>query len=527
MWTPNQSDHAVLLAMPPWRRQFVQHWVELTSSDIGFRWRLRPLSRRLLLGEASRVTSNRQGKRSLNGSTYHASLLDSEWRATPKTVFKAWAAHSVRDDPSKLAHDIAHGLSLAGFTQRSINEVRRVFLDGRALQEQLDSVLTWHQAMTTPRSFTLVLPLARMGTVPGAFGWRRRRLDELPQTFQAVMVEAVLAGHATECDKFLEVTVEAIDANAAVAIFQEQFDRYLLRLPTAASKTRLPTKPIALVGDPAPSVAGRVTRFRLPPRYGYGRPNYLDGAGLSRIVRAASEDVVIELLLDQYLLALDAVSRGSVREAFQALLPVLDVAFDCDCSSYKGMSPFSRSVEIGSLLLAASFPRALFRYLSDYLREGCWINSGRAGVTGAHRDALRVLTKDEVWYTLSSAYQWNETLRERRNEFVRLLASPQPALHRIYTAARWDLARGVRARHHLAHRGEPLSDAYLLAITLEAIWLNLVFRCSAVEEGLGFGQAVQLLHDMLHKNSFPLFPLSTVLHEDDWALARPLVQPPP
>ncbi len=191
------------------------------------------------------------------------------------------------------------------------------------------------------------------------------------------------------------------------------------------------------------------------------------------------------------------------------------------------MSPFSRSVEIGSLLLAASFPRALFRYLSDYLREGCWINSGRAGVTGAHRDALRVLTKDEVWYALQSAYQWNETLRERRNEFVRLLASPRTALQRIYTAARWDLARGIRARHHLAHRGEPLSDAYLLAITLKAIWLNLVFRCSAVEEGLEFGQAVQLLHDMLHKNSLPLFALSTVVQEDEWALARPLVQPPP
>ncbi len=221
-------------------------------------------------------------------------LLDSEWRATPKTVFRAWAADDVRDDPSKLARDMVHGLSLAGSTQRSINEVRRVLLDGRALQEQLDSVLTWHQPMTTPRSFTLVLPLARMGTVPGAFGWRRRRLDELPQTFQAVMAEAVLAGHAAECDKFLEVSVEAIDANAAVAIFQEQFDRYLLRLPTAASKTKLPTKPMVLVGDPAPSVAARVIRFRLPPRYGYGRPNYLNGSGLSRIVRAASEDALVD-----------------------------------------------------------------------------------------------------------------------------------------------------------------------------------------------------------------------------------------
>jgi len=52
--------------------------------------------------------------------------------------------------------------------------------------------------------------------------------------------------------------------------------------------------------------------------------------------------------------------------------------------------------------------------------------------------------------------------------------------------ARWDLARAVRARHSYAHRGAPLTDVYLLAVVMEALYFCLLARCSAAEAGVDF-----------------------------------------
>jgi hypothetical protein len=524
MWTPNERDYAVLREMPSWQRLFVQRWVELTASDIGFRWRQRPLTRRLLQDEASQIVVTRAGRRSIGNSTYQAALLDEEWQDIPKTMFADWSKSKVVANPEGMARDMVHGLSLAGFSQKLVNEVRRVFLDGRNLQDQLDSVLSWHQPLTTPRKFTLVFPLARMGAIPPYVDWVRRGSEDLPESFKQVMQDARDAGHADATDNFIESRIEAVDANAAVTLFREEFDRYKLRLPHANTPIKLPTRPVVLVSDPAPTVGGRIIRFKVPSLYSYGRPAYLDGAAIGRAGRAATCDPVIDLVLDQYLSALDSVSRDSVREAFQALLPILDLAFDCGDPAYNAMGPFARTTEIGALLIAASFPRALFEYLSDYLRDRCWINSGRRGVGGGHKDVLRVLTVDRLWESALSSYSWNETLKVRRQELLSVLDSPRATLRRIHTVAKWDLSRAVRARHSLAHRGEPMSDSYLLAVALEAVRLNLAMRCGAVEEGLRLVDILRELRALVCGSEPTRLARLSVDCEDKWCLVPAIAQ---
>ncbi|MEU8003060.1 hypothetical protein AB0B66_18030 [Catellatospora sp. NPDC049111] len=119
---------------------------------------------------------------------------------------------------------------------------------------------------------------------------------------------------------------------------------------------------------------------------------------------------------------------------------------------------------------------------------------------------------------MAAAYRWNGLLARRRAELLGLLAAPGRAVARTRRTARWDMARAVRARHAFAHRGEPMTDAYGLSVALEAAYLCLVARCSAVERGISFADLVTRL-DTATGDDPTALDWRRLVTEGEWALA--------
>ncbi|MEU8079611.1 hypothetical protein AB0B31_29720 [Catellatospora citrea] len=521
MWTPTVGNQpSQYLKMPAAQRLFLQRWIEMTSPEVDFRWRLRPVSDRLLRRELAAVETTGTDKRRLNGSTLYAALLDDEWQQTPKVMFGRLTAGQVQADPVGCAERMAHGLILAGYSPQTLLGARRILLNGQRLQDQLDELHRWHAERTTARTFRLAVPVTRGGTMIKSYGWSQLYFDTLEPVFQQLVTAAETAGHAARTPRYLVAEVTANDPTAAAMTFLEHYDRYQLQL-------RPPNRPvhigrdIVVVHDEYPAPKGRTVRFPMPARFAYEQPEAVDGRMTQRVMAAAETDPRIHTLLLQYLMALRELERGSVRDAFQALLPLLDVGFECDEGPWAQRTAFARTIEIAAILLAAQTPRALFRHLQQYLRQPCPINAKSVRgpwATGADAADLALLTGPR-WHELAAAYEWNGLLAQRRAELLSLVTDPRSAVPRTRRTARWDMARAVRARHAFAHRGEPMTDAYGLSVALEAAYLCLVARCAAVERGIGFAELVTRLDAATGADPTPLnWPL--LVAEGEWALAR-------
>ncbi|WP_155371279.1 hypothetical protein [Catellatospora vulcania] len=521
MWTPLAGNQPrQYRKMPAAQRLFLQRWIEMLSPEVDFRWRLRPVSDGLLRKELAAVETTGADKRRLNGSTLYAALLDEEWQATPKVMFERLTAEQVQADPAGSAQRMAHGLILAGYSPQTLLGAQRILLNGQRLQDQLDELQHWHAKRTTARPFRLAVPVVRGGTMIKSFGWTQPYFDTLEPAFQRIVVAAETAGHAARTPRYLLAEVTANDPTAAAMNFLEHFDRYQLQL-------RPPNRPLTIghemviVHDEYPAPQGRTVRFPMPPRFAYEPPEAIDGRMTQRVMDAAKTDPVIHTLLLQYLMALRELARGSVRDAFQALLPLLDIGFECDEGPWAQRTAFARTIEIAAILLAVQTPRALFRHLQQYLRRPCpaHARSDRGPwATGDDAADLALLTGPR-WPELAAVYEWNGLLAQRRAELLRLVTDPRPAVPRTRRTARWDMARAVRARHAFAHRGEPMTDAYGLSVALEAAYLCLVARCAAVERGISFAELVTRLDAATGANPAPLnWPL--LVAEGEWALAR-------
>ncbi|MEU7819300.1 hypothetical protein [Catellatospora sp. NPDC049133] len=521
MWTPQAGfQHSQYVKMPAEQRLFLQRWIEMLSPEVNFRWRLRPVSDGLLRRELAAVETTGTDKRRLNGSTLYAALLDEEWRETPKAMFQRLTAAEVAADPVRRAERMAHGLMLAGYSPQTLHGAHRVLLNGQRFQDQLDEMQKWHAKRTAARTFRLAVPVARSGTMIKSFGWEQPYFETLEPAFRELVVAAETAGHAPRSARYLLVEVTAHDPTAAAMTFLEHFDRYQLQL-------RPPNKPFAIghqlviVHDEYPAPKGRTVRFPMPPRFAYEQPEPVDGKTAQRVMAAAERDPVLHTLLLQYLLALRELAKGSVRDAFQALLPLLDVGFACDEGPWAQRTTFARTIEIAAILVAAHTPRAHFGHLRRYLRRPVPTNPKATRgpwTTGGDSADLALLT-GPGWDEVAAAYRWNGLLAQRRDELLDLLAAPGPTVARTRRTARWDMARAVRARHAFAHRGEPMTDAYGLSVALEAAYLCLVARCSAVERGISFADLVTRL-DAATGDDPTALDWRRLVTEGEWALAR-------
>jgi hypothetical protein len=202
---------------------------------------------------------------------------------------------------------------------------------------------------------------------------------------------------------------------------------------------------------------------------------------------------------------------------------MLDIAFDCKDGSWSDLTPFARTIELGSTLLAYSAPRHLFTYICEYLRQRCWLNKRQPGITGSEEEALRVITVDRLWYELSKNYAWNDLLQIRRAELLATVKAPRTMLRQARRIARWDIGRAIRARHAFAHRAEPLTDSYLLAVILTSLYLCLAARCFAVEQNMKFSALMHHLYTAVEEGGRNL-NMNSLLLSDEWQLAQAVTE---
>jgi len=368
MRTPNDQEHGHILSMSPGRRSFVARWTELYDPQTPFRWSMRPISRRLIAQEEEQIVLNSKGRRNLAGSTLYANLVDEEWRSMPKTMFKEWSAKFVENAPMDAAQSISRGLSLAGFSHELLFQARRQLLNGSELQEQLDSLMTWHSERSIMREFQVSVPIQRRGITPERLGIFIVPAKSLSPHIANEYQRARDLGHVDSSAYFAQSSVSTQDANIAWQLFRESYDRYKRRLRPPSRALVLNPQSV-FTWDPYPPPDGRAIGFRPNPKYTYGDFTQLSGEDVNWATAASQADPIIEIILDQYLRAAQSLGRDDISEAFQSLVPLLDIGFSCQKGAWKSVPPFARTIELGALLLAFSEPVALFGHLTTYLRK--------------------------------------------------------------------------------------------------------------------------------------------------------------
>jgi len=322
--------------------------------------------------------------------------------------------------------------------------------------------------------------------------------------FQEKYREALDQKHADPVDWALWHEVTTHDPNMAMDLFWERYDRYRLLLPRRSEPAELSQGAI-FIHDP---FDGKTISFAPPQRYNYPIPRELTQEQIWRATTAAKTDRVIDALLDRYVDALRAVRSNQLRQAFEILTPVFEVGF----------SDFTKAARAGAALLAMTYPHALFSYLSSYLYSASWIHGNRGWLAGPQESQLRRLIDPEKWNTIPPAYEWNPLLAARRRTLISFTGDSEEKLNKARKVATWDIARITRARHDFAHNAQPLTDNYLLTVTLDLVLTSLAVRCSAVEAKIEFNSLVARCNDMLEGKLS--IPVESLLRLDKWELAQ-------
>lgn len=525
MWNPVlPSERAFIKAASKARRLFVFRWHELVSPEVDPYFRLRPNSRELLTREQQSIVIEGNGKRKLNGSTLYAALADEEWIGLPDSVLGTIRQEDVRADPMGYAERVLQELSLAGFSQENLfGAVRKVLVQHKiSLDDQLHDIRTWHAQREHKRPFRLMIPAELPTRQTRTNGWQCVPFKELDGQIRHIIHAENVSRPGTIAEQYLTVDVEARDPRAAVLQFQESYERFQLRLSPPYSPPEIGG--MVFVHDSFPGPDGRLVRFRMPPRYPYPVLPRPTSKEMALILRASKQDPIIGVMLDQLLLAQSALTRDSIRDAFEALVPLLDVGFAIAQGSWAQRTAFARTVDISAMLWAFHFPHALFQHLRAYLSKPCPMNGKNANktfMTGNARIDLETLTTPDRWARVKAAYSWHDLLARRRTMLVDITNNARSVIQPLHRHARWDIARAVRGRHAFAHQGEPMSDAYVLAVAIQAVYLCLAARCSAALHGIEFHELVQRL-DTVMTNPKHRPDWHTYIRDGAWSIAQAL-----
>lgn len=492
MRIPNDSTLSTWMALPNESRLFIQRWIEQLDDAVPIYWRVRPIPRNLIRSETNEIQTNKSGKRVLSNSIQLAGLVDEEWASMDKTLFQTWSADMLSMNTVESAEQFAQSLSFAGFGRETLYGAFHEFEKAETLVEGVRSVSAWHQERTNRRSFEVARPVAKLGLIPQGLDLTvHNEANPLPEAIAQRVASAVELGHTGVHRHWIVARFEANDPASALLLFDERWQRYLTRLLRPAKPATLDGT-FVVVHDVFPPPAGRTIAFQARPRYGYPPPPRVSTALLDWLLAVAGKDRSLGLCLDHYLWASRCLlTTGSVREAFQNLLPLLDFAFECDAPVRGTASPFGRNIELGADAIAFLYVKNSFRYLDAHLRSKSYAYGHRSLAGGSSEDVYRLLTSDVAWkQSCESAAAWNELLHHRRTQFVSDLQDPVASMRRVRQFMRWDLGRVVRARHAFAHRGEPLTDDYLLAVAFELAFSALLIRGAAAHSGRSLGDVM-------------------------------------
>ncbi|WP_406126096.1 hypothetical protein [Streptomyces sp. NBC_00989] len=464
-----EDEHQLLLELTPSHRLFVQRWIELFDREVPFYFRIPPVS-----FEALKQEKGAKGIRGFHIPHIRAEYDRACWIVASDTLAEAGG------DPANVKI-IATRISLAGFHHEFIFQKYRELL--RDFPDSLKIVCGWFENNKRMRPLAIWAPCDRKGHIPKRTNLEVGSLEDVPTDCQELADEFL-----TQHRKYYPLTkfvikgcISALDPNGAYASLREGVENYTrLRDPGVQMASLREGKSVAIIDDILQDPVPEAYAFVPPSDFRYRVERPLPRGMVNEAMEAADSDSLISTILYNLTAVYREISRPipDPRAAFTQLIPLCDCAFE-DCYPKKS-SAFDRTVDSAARLLAADSFHAHLTYITSYLKRSPRTSYQSYPLLRHHASleyCYDLLSDQSRWESeVLRQSPWDELLIWRREQWVAEQIDPAKVLAAHYQSQLWATARAMRARHHLAHQGKPLSDEYLLAVLYQALCLNLRLR---------------------------------------------------
>ncbi len=482
--TPGAPGHLELLKCSPSQRLFVQRWIELFDWDSDIHFQFRPVSP----AEVKNELDTSEG--------FHRQLLQAELSGLKAANTQPFPDHLIDTDPTFAAERLAALADARVHHPLYLFHAINIFL-GEEPEAFPDRVTRLQKAWAdcAPSEYRFYFRTTSAGRPPASRKTspvKLLRWDALPESARAVATrwcEATESGQEPlSLPSAFEIVVVAEDTNAALEDAIRRYHDY--RACVVASSPGL--SPIALDLSEAVVVRAAASEARLIPVQArrFRMRGGSDIALFTRLDAATEVSDQFAVFVRNFAEALQRLREGDLDSALESLVLNQDLAFwGCNRHASEGWRLPRYLVEVGSQLVALDWPRRYFDYIVRYCRQTSHTvdphpqipDQTRSRVLLLAREPWPFLIDDGKWTRVINRTQWDELLKHRRSEFVQSLANLPASVARVRKVAAWDLARAVRARNTLVHRGIYLSHHRSIGILLDAYELVIRLRLMASE----------------------------------------------
>lgn len=489
-----RHEHANLLRLEAPQRLFVQRWIELFDRDATLGVRCRPFWPDKVRLEMGRHTAR----------DYHVAIMRDELSASTLVPLTELDFGRVQSQPMEFAQSLGAAVSALGFDHSFLFHAYKAMLYPRDIpfEERLGKLREWWVANSASRTMKVAFRTIGPGIPPAmASPIELVRWNYLPDQIRDCAQRTPNwwlkhQKHAERNGSFLIFTVVACDPDNAAAIAPEKYADYTFEASAARSKAIPMDDEWAFVDDSSQSPNARtyaidVEKYRFPLR---AAP--YDRKFAAELREASAANIDLKRFWQSYSKARDDARAGNPRDALDHIAKGIDLAYSgySPSGTEKKWNPPRLFVNKTAILLALDWCSSYYSYVLEYGLKPSYAvaESYLFGAEKRPEVIFDLISDDRKWEAIIARCDWDELLKFRRDKILQELSSLPKVLVQRCRHARWDLARAVRARNALFHRGEPLQDLYLLAIFLDAFDLILRLRVVAHNHGMKFGDIVQM-----------------------------------
>lgn len=424
--------------------------------------------------------------------------MDDEVKATPAISLGEIKLADISSQPVTIAESLAHTVSALSFDHRFLFHAYKAMLYPPKIpfETRVGKLRQWWIDNSAPRSIKVVFRTRSGGASPKkGSAMALERWETLPESIQqcARKCEPWWLSHQGLADTngyFMAVVVEANSPDGAESLALERYADYRRYLPIRAKPIEIDDE-WSFVDDSHQKPSSKT--YALHQDKYHFRVRHYDAPTVHLVSKAAAHDLSLSDFWKHYQAASDDVARDKPDSALDNIAKALDKTFEGYQpvgKKWKGPRVF---VEAASIVESLYWLGTQYRYILEYTLKPSWTIGGKNIFGDDERRPEKILARiveDRQWLSAIAGSDWDELLKFRRRQFVAELASLPSVLADRRKRSRWDLARAVRARNSLFHRGEPLQDQYLLAVFLSGFDLALRLRIGASQVGKPFATMV-------------------------------------